>query len=161
MMTESAYSFGSEYARFTPAPSGSNYPRSASYDRRRDTHLDGLEDDTFYRSSRKRPRQHAFRHPPDIAEDNQSAPVASAHKGIRLDNEAELWSFYAQRFKNCQQTACKLMSKAWIKAVEPKKQSNHPYTGAEEKAPDWWPKVSEGGERVRHKEPDHLFKRGT
>lgn len=73
-----------------------------------------------------------------------------------------LWSFYDQRFKSCQQSACKLIAKAWVKAVEPKKQSTHPYTGSDEKAPDWWPKPwgPTKEDKVRHKEPDHLYKRG-
>lgn len=81
---------------------------------------------------------------------------------IRIDNSKEIWDFYEQQFKNCQQTACKLIAKAWVKAVEPKKQSTHPYTGKDEKAPEWWPKPwgTSKDERVRHKEPDHLYKRG-
>jgi hypothetical protein len=62
-------------------------------------------------------------------------------------------------FKACLQRACKGIAKAWIKAVEPMKQSNHPYAGSDEKAPDWWPK-RDGLDKIRHKEPDHLFKRG-
>ncbi|ENH70668.1 hypothetical protein FOC1_g10012602 [Fusarium oxysporum f. sp. cubense race 1] len=52
-------------------------------------------------------------------------------------------------------------AKAWVKAVEPKKQSTHPYTGSDEKAPDWWPKPwgPTKEDKVRHKEPDHLYKR--
>jgi hypothetical protein len=81
---------------------------------------------------------------------------------IQIQNSDELWKFYDERFKNCQQSACKLIAKAWIKAVEPKKQSTHPYTGSDEKAPGWWPKPwgNEKEHRVRHKEPDHLYKRG-
>jgi hypothetical protein len=73
-----------------------------------------------------------------------------------------VYDFYEQRFKSCQQSACKLIAKAWVKVLAPKKQSTHPYTGSDERAPDWWPKpwgVSKE-ERVRHKEPDHLYKRG-
>lgn len=82
---------------------------------------------------------------------------------LRIGNDQALWDFYEERFKNCQQTACKLIAKAWVKAVEPKKQSAHPYTGSDEKAPEWWPKPwgPSETERVRHKEPDHLLKKGT
>ncbi|KAK3312500.1 hypothetical protein B0H66DRAFT_399897 [Apodospora peruviana] len=78
---------------------------------------------------------------------------------IRIGNETGVWEFYEQRFKNIQQTACKILGKAWVKAVAPKKQSSHPYTGS--KIPDWWPKPWGPGksECVRHKEPDHLWKR--
>lgn len=88
--------------------------------------------------------------------------MVSSRRGIKIGDTAAVWSFYEQRFKNCQQTACKLIAKAWVKAVEPKKQSTHPYTGSDEKAPDWWPKPwgPTKDDKVRHKEPDHLYKRG-
>lgn len=89
--------------------------------------------------------------------------TVSSRKGIKISDSDAVWNFYEQRFKNCQQTACKLIAKAWVKAVEPKKQSTHPYTGSDEKAPDWWPKPwgPTKDDKVRHKEPDHLYKRGT
>jgi hypothetical protein len=98
----------------------------------------------------------------DAAEDDGPAPTVSTKKAIRVEEDKEIWAFYEQRFKNCQQTACKLIAKAWIKLVEPKKQSTHPYTGKDEKAPDWWPEPwgSSKEDKVRHKEPDHLYKRG-
>ncbi|KOS18982.1 Uncharacterized protein ESCO_001154 [Escovopsis weberi] len=85
----------------------------------------------------------------------------SSRRPIKIGESAAIWNFYEQRFKNCQQTACKLIAKAWVKAVEPKKQSTHPYTGSDEKAPDWWPKAwgPTKEDKVRHKEPDHLYKR--
>lgn len=88
--------------------------------------------------------------------------TVSSRKGIKVGDSEAVWNFYEQRFKNCQQTACKLIAKAWVKAVEPKKQSTHPYTGSDEKAPDWWPKPwgPTKDDKVRHKEPDHLYKRG-
>lgn len=89
--------------------------------------------------------------------------TVSSRKGIKVGDADAVWNFYEQRFKNCQQTACKLIAKAWVKAVEPKKQSTHPYTGSDEKAPDWWPKPwgPTKDDKVRHKEPDHLYKRGV
>lgn len=109
------------------------------------------------RSGRKRPRQ---RNP--LIEDDDTPMAVSSRRGIKLGDSDAVWSFYEQRFKNCQQTACKLIAKAWVKAVEPKKQSTHPYTGSDEKAPDWWPKPwgPTKDDKVRHKEPDHLYKRG-
>jgi hypothetical protein len=85
-----------------------------------------------------------------------------SRRGIRINDSKGLWNFYDQRFKSCQQSACKLIAKAWVKLVEPKKQSTHPYTGSDEKAPDWWPKPwgTTKEDKVRHKEPDHLYKRG-
>lgn len=109
------------------------------------------------RQGRKRPRG---RHP--INDDDDVPMTVSSRRGIKIGDSDAVWSFYEQRFKNCQQTACKLIAKAWVKAVEPKKQSTHPYTGSDEKAPDWWPKPwgPTKDDKVRHKEPDHLYKRG-
>ncbi len=109
------------------------------------------------RSGRKRPRP---RNP--LNEDEDTQMTVSSRRCIRIGDSDAVWGFYEQRFKNCQQTACKLIAKAWVKAVEPKKQSTHPYTGSDEKAPDWWPKPwgPTKDDKVRHKEPDHLYKRG-
>ncbi|KAM7190663.1 Protein of unknown function (DUF2841) domain containing protein [Rhypophila sp. PSN 637] len=76
---------------------------------------------------------------------------------ICIGDDKRVWEFYIQRFEDVQQHVCKLIAKAWVKAMAPKKQSTHPYTG--DQIPDWWPKPS--GSRdlcVRHKEPDHLKK---
>lgn len=98
-------------------------------------------------------------------DDDDDVVVSQANptRNLRVGNDKDVWDFYEQRFKNCQQTACKLIAKAWVKVVEPKKQTNHPYTGQDEKAPDWWPKPwgPTKEEKVRHKEPDHLYKRGN
>ena len=96
-----------------------------------------------------------------VSEEEASGRI-SQKKHIVIGDKQAVWDIYDQRFKNLQQTACKLVAKAWIKLVAPKKQSTHPYTGAEEKAPDWWPKPwgPTRDQAVRHKEPDHLYKRG-
>lgn len=93
--------------------------------------------------------------------DDGPEPVVAAKREITVGNDNEVREYYAQQFRNLQQTACKLIAKAWVKQVEPKKQSVHPYTGADSKAPDWWPKPwgPTKDEKVRHKEPDHLYKR--
>lgn len=67
--------------------------------------------------------------------------------------------YYVVRFKDMQQSACKVMGKAFVKLVEPKKQTHHPYTGGNAGAPPWWPPTT-GENGVRHKEPDHLLKPG-
>ncbi|EFY91333.1 Ydr124wp-like protein [Metarhizium acridum CQMa 102] len=132
----------------------SSFGRMRPSDRRRSSIFDDWEGPT--RSGRKRPRP---RHP--INEDDDVPMTVSSRKGIKVGDGDAVWNFYEQRFKNCQQTACKLIAKAWVKAVEPKKQSTHPYTGSDEKAPDWWPKPwgPTKDDKVRHKEPDHLYKR--
>ncbi|KAF7558703.1 hypothetical protein G7046_g5458 [Stylonectria norvegica] len=131
------------------------FPRNRMMDRRRIPAFD--EWDGLGRQGRKRPRA---RHPVD-EEDDAPITVSTTRKGIKIGNSTDVWNFYEQRFKSCQQTACKLIAKAWVKAVEPKKQSTHPYTGSDEKAPDWWPKPwgPTKEDKVRHKEPDHLYKR--
>ncbi|KAM3509080.1 hypothetical protein MY10362_000789 [Beauveria mimosiformis] len=130
------------------------FSRSRPGDRRRSSAL--ADWGSPARSGRKRPRP---RNPLNDDEDTQM--TVSSRRGIRVGDSDAVWGFYEQRFKNCQQTACKLIAKAWVKAVEPKKQSTHPYTGSDEKAPDWWPKPwgPTKDDKVRHKEPDHLYKR--
>lgn len=105
--------------------------------------------------TRKRQRANV---PRRVRDDDEPAVTVSAKKGIRINNAQEVGDFYDQRFKKIQQNTCKLIAKAWIKAIAPKKQSTHPYTGT--KIPDWWPKPlgPSKDEGMRHKEPDHLFK---
>ncbi|KAI0166092.1 hypothetical protein GGR57DRAFT_5969 [Xylariaceae sp. FL1272] len=90
-------------------------------------------------------------------------PRRSPGTGLRkiaISDDEAVWAFYERRFRECQQTACKLIAKAWIKAVEPKKQTTHPYTRGEEGKPDWWPMPwgPQPTQRVIHKEPDHIPK---
>jgi hypothetical protein len=73
---------------------------------------------------------------------------------------------YERAFENLQQTNCRVLAKAYIKMLEPRKQVNYPYNGRrsvggrkvqfdpEVAKPPWWPP------RVRHHEPDHLTKAG-
>lgn len=79
---------------------------------------------------------------------------------LRIGDSAEVEQFYTTRFKDMQQSSCKVMGKAFVKLVEPKKQTHHPYTKGDEKAPPWWPNTT-GENSVRHKEPDHLLKPGN
>jgi hypothetical protein len=48
--------------------------------------------------------------------------------------------------------ANRVMAKAFVKLLEPKKRSKHPYTKGNAGAPEWWPDC------VVHKEPNHLPK---
>ncbi|CAH0043261.1 unnamed protein product [Clonostachys solani] len=146
-----------------PSSEGSMYFRPPYHhrhhtsDRIRSQHDDDGDEGGGYpgRPGRKRPRS---RH--NMEYEEMPMPIMS-RRGIRVSDSRALWGFYDQRFKSCQQSACKLIAKAWVKAVEPKKQSTHPYTGSDAKAPDWWPKPwgDTKEDRVRHKEPDHLYKR--
>ncbi|KAG0652329.1 Uncharacterized protein D0Z07_1411 [Hyphodiscus hymeniophilus] len=83
-------------------------------------------------------------------------PVVKVHQ-ITIGNEAEVEEFYVTRFKEMQQSSCKVMGKVFVKLVEPKKQTHHPYTKGNDKAPPWWPKTT-GENHVRHREPDHLLR---
>ncbi|EED12276.1 hypothetical protein TSTA_003350 [Talaromyces stipitatus ATCC 10500] len=101
---------------------------------------------------------------PDFGYDAMTLP-SSAYV-IRVDDEARLKRYYEKAFDAFQQLNCRVIAKAFIKLVEPRKQVNYPYNGrrassspgGERRAnpeltkPPWWPAG------VTHKEPDHLLK---
>ncbi|EAS29500.2 uncharacterized protein CIMG_08246 [Coccidioides immitis RS] len=82
--------------------------------------------------------------------------------GLQIGDREKIGSYYHVAFSGFQQINCCTISKAWIKLIEPKKQTKHPYNGGqgadgekgdpERTKPDWWPSS------VMHKEPDHLKK---
>lgn len=83
---------------------------------------------------------------------------------IRLDDRQGVKEFYKQCLRDFQQAGGKIFGKAWVKLMEPKKQSNHPYCrgNAVGEAPEWWPTTSDPNDHsiaCRHREPDHLLKR--
>jgi hypothetical protein len=95
-------------------------------------------------------------------------PQGSTYDEVSLpiqDPEAMI-HIYEEAFEKLQQTNCRVLAKAYIKILEPRKQVNYPYNGRksvggrtiqldpEVTKPSWWPS------RVRHREPDHLFKVG-
>lgn len=86
--------------------------------------------------------------------------LTSRVRNLRIGDTEEVTKFLESRFRDLQQAACKIIAKAFVKVVEPKKQTNHPYTGGAERAPKWWPPLPSpnrtGG--VKHREPDHLLK---
>ncbi|KAL5351007.1 hypothetical protein ACLOAV_004581 [Pseudogymnoascus australis] len=77
---------------------------------------------------------------------------------IAIGNDDDRNNFYHKCFQDMLQSGCKVMGKAWVKLLEPRKQSTYPYTKGEEKRPPWWPATT-GPNQIRHKEPDHLHKR--
>ncbi|KAI6246607.1 hypothetical protein HI914_05566 [Erysiphe necator] len=119
----------------------------------------GTEDSDEDRSPRSRKRARARarvrRLRQGLTEDQPLSSVKS--QKLTIGNEADVDRFYYIRFKDMQQSSCKVMGKAFVKLVEPRKQTHHPYTGGNEKAPSWWP-PTKGDNAVRHKEPDHLLK---
>lgn len=102
---------------------------------------------------------------PDYGHDPLTLP-SSTGCVIRVDDEVRLKKYYEKAFETFQQLNCRVIAKAFIKLVEPRKQVNYPYNGrrassspgGERRAdpemtkPPWWPAG------VTHKEPDHLLK---
>ncbi|CAG8364440.1 unnamed protein product [Penicillium salamii] len=90
----------------------------------------------------------------------------SSHQSASISvKEPEILRLYYEKvFQNLQQTNCRVIAKAYIKLVEPRKQVNYPYNGRktvdgrvqqldpEVTKPPWWPIG------VCHREPDHLPK---
>jgi len=92
---------------------------------------------------------------------NEEIPVSqpTQRHDMEIGNNNQVHAYYFVRFKDMQQSACKVIGKAFVKLMEPKKQTHHPYTKGDEKAPPWWPNTT-GDNCVRHKEPDHLLRPG-
>lgn len=93
---------------------------------------------------------------------DNDAPIpvpAQKFQPLVIGDAAEVEKYYKGRFKDMQQSSCKVMGKAFVKLVEPKKQTHHPYIKGDTQAPPWWPPTT-GENSVRHKEPDHLLKPG-
>ncbi|KAJ5374496.1 hypothetical protein N7517_006502 [Penicillium concentricum] len=95
----------------------------------------------------------------------RSLNLASQQKTtISVKERGLLRLYYEKIFQNLQQTNCRIIAKAYIKLVEPRKQVNYPYNGRkivegrtqqldpEATKPPWWPRG------VSHREPDHLPK---
>lgn len=90
---------------------------------------------------------------------DQSIDLASSYKSqkykmiyVNPHNKVEVKNFLYNCFEEFQQIPCKLLAKAWIKVVEPRKQSKYPYKNGEKSRPFWWPP------NCIHREPDHLKK---
>jgi hypothetical protein len=88
---------------------------------------------------------------PDAA---MMTPSSAEYKPLVIGDTDEVSVFLETRFRQLQQLCCKIVAKAWIKVIEPKKQTRYPYNRGEASKPEWWPTD------VRHKEPDHLMKPG-
>lgn len=87
------------------------------------------------------------------------------------DEEAVLMHF-ERILTDARQNICRKAAKWWIHAINPCKQTRHPYSGGSQTRPWWWPPApptsSPGGRGrrhavkgfVRHIEPDHLTRPG-
>ena len=96
----------------------------------------------------------------------------TVRKEIKIGDEQAVVLSYYELLDVIQQVPCKEIAKAWIKAIDPKKQAKNPYNGGKSKAiaiakygkenqgfmtmPDWWPEKD-----CRHTEPDHIKKDGA
>lgn len=120
------------------------------------------------------PRRVRRRHgpAPSIAEeqtsDNDDYPPSASNDMVplRVGDTQRVTSYYESALKHFQQLNCRMVAKAFIKFIEPRKQVRHPYNGGkpapgsppgstgdpEKTKPEWWPPG------VMHKEPDHLRK---
>lgn len=102
----------------------------------------------------------------EIGTDNGFKVIICTEGLIPIHDQLTLVRFYEKAFENLQQVNCRILAKAYIKLVEPRKQVNYPYNGRkavggktiqldpEETKPSWWPS------QVQHREPDHLPKVG-
>ena len=91
---------------------------------------------------------------------------------FRVSDGENIEAFIYTRFMQIQQSALKVIAKAWIKAICPKKQANFPYVDSNPRhdqprrrprhagpprVPMFWPDLGV----CRHREPDHLDKNGN
>ncbi|PWY70360.1 hypothetical protein BO94DRAFT_539825 [Aspergillus sclerotioniger CBS 115572] len=96
--------------------------------------------------------------------DSASPTPTLRRTALRLGQTDLVRRYYEKAFEAFQQLNCRVIAKAFIKQVEPRKQVNHPYNGrraaggssqkndSELTKPKWWPTG------VTHREPDHLQK---
>lgn len=102
----------------------------------------------------------------DASSPTTIAPPAS-WTAMRVGDERRMKKYYERAFEVFQQLNCRVIAKAYIRMVEPRKQVHHPYNGRlpgggnapeqldpEATKPPWWPAG------VTHREPDHLLKGG-
>lgn len=107
-----------------------------------------------------------------LADDSDSddySPAGNETTSIRVGDSTKILNYYEGALKHFQQLNCRMVAKAFIKFIEPRKQVRHPYNGGkppagsapgttgdpEKTKPEWWPPG------VMHKEPDHLRKECT
>ena len=110
------------------------------------------------------------------ASDDEYISKGQVLEEVSIGDTRRLEDFYSHMFRQMKQVPCKIVAKAWVKVVEPRKQTKHPYNGSKKGKiykkemesegyvdinsgdvckPEWWPK-----EGCRHKEPDHIYRDG-
>lgn len=93
---------------------------------------------------------------------------------LRADDTEKITEFIRVTFELMGQVVLRNIMKAWIKILEPGKQTTHQYNGGKTPsgdpenpgrytAPPWWCDQDDWmiGRGCRHKEPDHVLKKGT
>ncbi|CRG92889.1 hypothetical protein PISL3812_09964 [Talaromyces islandicus] len=99
--------------------------------------------------------------PSDMCEESLAGDALDDKIELKIGGTEKVTAYYESAFKRLQQLNCRMLAKAFIKLIEPRKQVRHPYNGGrgsvpwergdpELTKPDWWPRD------VIHKEPDHL-----
>ena len=158
-------------ANCCPAQSSDDFRERESFRHQRDS-LMAVDPDTgsvSFPSRRKRARAstesgNAQR---STERGSKNARVRSGHDcakkiiTLQLQDDEGLRKWYVEAFDAVQQVTCRTIAKLWIKKIEPKKQSAHPYNGGlpkedpkdpERTKPKYWP------DNIPHKEPDHIQK---
>lgn len=116
----------------------------------------GTEDSQSPLSSNSTSANTSFDHTSPVTNDENLVQLSRALESptfeLRLSSHREVVNHLRACFRELQQLYCKTVAKAWIKVIEPKKQTNYPYNKGEDSKPHWWPS------HIRHCEPDHLIK---
>lgn len=111
----------------------------------------------------------------DVREEEDFSGVAFDLTRVRV---ADVEKTYEDIFRKLQQRGLKQIIKAWLRRCHSSKQASFPYNGGKDAssypdydpqnpgkrtAPDYWPEQSDWdkGTGCRHREPDHIFKKGT
>lgn len=131
---------------------GTDLRRTSSVPPARPTHSMSMPEVPTYKSLGLRNEQLPIVQSKSTSPTGVSSSANANVKELCVGNTAEVTAFLEVRFRLLQQLVCKIVAKAWIKVLEPKKQTRFPYNKGDEARPPWWPA------NVRHKEPDHLMK---
>ncbi|OQD97643.1 hypothetical protein PENSOL_c011G06425 [Penicillium solitum] len=100
------------------------------------------------------------------SENNDFLNGTAERTPLEIGDTKNVMAYYRNALNNFQQLNCRMIAKAFIKFIEPRKQVKHPYNGGklplgsapgttvdpEKTKPEWWPPS------IIHKEPDHLRK---
>ncbi|KAI9700373.1 MAG: hypothetical protein M1836_002388 [Candelina mexicana] len=92
-----------------------------------------------------------------LQDNGSSGTELDEYEPLVIGDTPKVDVFYRSLFAELQQTTCKIVCKSWIRVVEPKKQTNYPYSKHKvplQDAPPWWPKG------IIHREPDHIRTHG-